>query len=335
MAEPLDQDGRYSNAHDYIVDLLRDSYVYVHLEPTNACNADCDLCPRDAMHRRLQMMSPETFQKSLELLTASPVPMLAIVGFGEPTLHRSLPAMIQQARQERPDLAIKLTSNGSRLTKDRLDTLYDHGLDLLEISVFGDSPDAYEAEMAGMQFSHVRQLIANLNDGGHSYTLTTVRSGECTAPDLRDFWRGVGARAVTVKGAHSRGRYLRIRRPLSRDRSLGEYEPRELDALDGSPSSGCHKLHMFLHVNSLGNVVPCVQEINNKNVLASVDNLSRIDEALKVTRMRSPEFDICEGCELIKQDLVDAYARFFAGHFSERIGPWRQRLASFRDNRSA
>src|SRR6266542_1959861 len=93
----------------YVRALCEQSYVYVHLEPTNACNANCMVCPREEMTRSVGMMTWETFCRVMDVVLPTPIPMLALVGFGEPTLHRRLTAMVEYVRARRGEMVIKVT----------------------------------------------------------------------------------------------------------------------------------------------------------------------------------------------------------------------------------
>lgn len=313
-------------AEDYLRRLCRRHYVYTHIEPTNACNADCAICPRDAMTRKLLMMTWPTFVQIMDTVLPTPIPMLAIVGFGEPTLHRQILEMISYARSARSDLAIKITTNGSRMSADNLDKYFEAGLDLVEISVFGYSPETYEAQMEGLKFRHVERLISALNERGCKYSLSTVRSDEVPAAVIQSFWTSVGASRLSIKGLHRRGGYLELDEPVTREQALGNYRQRSQVLEGGLPEDACHKLYMFLHVNAAGQILPCVQEINMENVLGRISRSSSLQSVMASTRSHRPTFNICAGCELKQQDLMDYYARFFATQFPERLPIWLSRL---------
>lgn len=312
----------------YLSRLCQSYYVYTHLEPTNACNADCAVCPREAMDRKLVMMTWPTFVHIMDAVLPTPIPMLAIVGFGEPTLHRQVIDMIGYARSRRPDLVIKVTTNGSRINDRNIDSFFGAGLDLLEISVFGHSPETYEAQMAGLKFAHIKQLLNLLNERGYRYSLTTVQSDDAPAGIIRDFWSSLGAARLSIKGLHRRGGYLELGEPVTREQAIGSYRERNDVTADALPVDSCHKLYMFLHVNASGQILPCVQEINAKNILGRIVAGTSIESVTSTTRAHRPVFDICRGCELKQQDLMEYYSRFFAGSFSERIPVWQARLDS-------
>jgi MoaA/NifB/PqqE/SkfB family radical SAM enzyme len=301
----------------YLTRLARTAYVYMHIEPTNACNLACAVCPRDEMHRALQLMSWPVFEAAMERVLPSPVPMLAFVGFGEPTLHKRLPDMIGYARARRPDMIIKVTTNGSRLDDSLIEALFDRGLDLLEISVMGTSPAAYEQAM-GLGFDALVELIGRLNAQRRDYALATFPMGDATPEEARRFWTGLGARAVEVKGLHRRGGHARLGQVNPRQ-AIGGYRARMLAATDTLASDACHKLYLFLHVDAKGTIVPCVQDINSRHALGDVGAAGDFAELHRLTRSHRPDFAICRGCELQQQDLLEYYARFFHARFADRV----------------
>lgn len=313
----------YEAVHTAISALCEDSFFYVHLEPTNACNTSCVMCPRDAMVRQMSMMDVAVLQRVVQVLLPPQVPMVSIVGFGEPTLHPRLVEMIAYIRAHRPDVIVKMTTNGSRLTPDFIERLYAAGLDLLEISAVGTTPEAYARAMGGLAQSTMLAALEHLNRRDHRYLLATFALDGAGPEQLRSYWTGQGARHVEVKALHRRGGYLRgpVGSPTP---ALGGYQGRGPLSLGATPASGlpvnaCHKLYMFLHVNAHGNLVPCVQEINNKNVLANVSELDTFEDVVRLLRSHRPVFDICRGCELRELDQIDYYARFMLSYFPERV----------------
>jgi Radical SAM superfamily/4Fe-4S single cluster domain len=311
----------YETVRASIDELCRTSFLYVHLEPTNACNTRCVMCPRDAMTRRRTMMADSVLERTVEVLLPPQVPMVSVVGFGEPTLHPRLPAMLRYIRQRRPNIIVKLTTNGSRLTAALIDELYMSGLNLLEISVVGQDPASYAAAMGGLEMATVLEAVEHLNDRGHRYLLTTFPMGHTTPDTLLRYWTSRGARNVEVKGFHRRGGYLQTAGRLGGD-GIGGYRPRTPAAAPIArelPVDACHKLYMFLHVNAHGNLVPCVQEINDRNVLANVFEVADFEAVVRLLRSHRPVFDICHGCELQAQDQVDYYARFLLKYFPKEL----------------
>jgi MoaA/NifB/PqqE/SkfB family radical SAM enzyme len=60
--------------------------VAVNLEWTSKCNARCIMCPQD-MIEHPQLMTVDTFYKTLARINTDDVFRTVIAGYGEPTTH--------------------------------------------------------------------------------------------------------------------------------------------------------------------------------------------------------------------------------------------------------
>jgi len=102
----------------------------VHIEPTNACNFSCWMCPREIMTRNSGFMDLEKFKAlTLDLNSTNLLKHLHFGGFGEPTLHPSFIDMVRYVKDQ-TNLMVSLTTNGSKFTqrqfiKDLIDTRID------------------------------------------------------------------------------------------------------------------------------------------------------------------------------------------------------------------
>lgn len=311
----------YESVRRFVIDQSHRSFFYLHMEPTNACNTHCQMCPRDAMSRSYKMMSWPIFTRLMELVLPSDIPMISIVGFGEPLLHKDIGAMLRYIRRRRHEIIIKLTTNGSMLTKSMISELYDSGLDLLEISFVGTDPKTYSRHMGNLSFERALHSISHLQHQGRKFAITTFEIADESIAQIKAFWKKQGVHNVHIKGFHRRGGYLEPVQIISRN-ALGDYKRRtELSTLPSMPSGNaseaesCHKLFMFIHVNAEGDFIPCVQEINNENVLFNINEVHSYNEIVKRMQSVRPEFNICNGCELKSQDLIDYYTNFLLEYF--------------------
>ncbi len=180
--------------------------------------------------------------------------------------------------------------------------------------------------MHGLRFCDIERLIAALNCSGHTYSLTTVQSNDTPVEKIRCFWQSLGVTHIDIKGLHRRGGYLELGRSINGNQALGNYIPRAYPKSDSMAEDACHKLYMFLHVNTTGQILPCVQEINASNVIGTISSESMIDCIVALTRSYRPTFNICSDCELKQQDLMQYYAKFFAERFINRLPIWQERL---------
>lgn len=132
----------------WIVERVSDGYALhravndikkVYLEVTTRCNLSCENCVRNAWDEPLRDMSPETFDRIMENLRALPeLREVYFGGYGEPLLHPNIEEMVEQIKSL--GVRVTLTTNGTMLTKEKVEALMNSHLDRLFVSI--DSPRA-------------------------------------------------------------------------------------------------------------------------------------------------------------------------------------------------
>lgn len=110
--------------------LLR-SKPFIEIEATNTCNLDCIFCPRSNLTREQGMMDQTTFSSIIEKIPHRSKVMFA--GMGEPLMNPNLDDFILQVKKR--GNIVGITSNGSMLTKKRLEYLIEIKTDFIQISV--------------------------------------------------------------------------------------------------------------------------------------------------------------------------------------------------------
>ncbi len=134
--------------------------VEAFIDPINACNLKCPLCPtgRNSLNYPRSTMTLTTFNKVLDQLPL--VKHIKLFNWGEPFLNPQIFAMISSAKQERRYVSIH--SNFSLRRSARFfEELVDSGLDDLIISIDGASQESYSIYRVGGDFSLV---IANIRE---------------------------------------------------------------------------------------------------------------------------------------------------------------------------
>lgn len=115
----------------------------LQIEPTNACNLSCPLCPSKTMRRPKGMMSPETFNAILDG-TGNTLLLAILYGWGEPFLNPSLPDMVSKCH-ERGILTLTSTNGHCLQTPDKALEIVDAGLSALIVAVDGATQESYAA----------------------------------------------------------------------------------------------------------------------------------------------------------------------------------------------
>lgn len=129
------------------------------IEPTNVCNLECPTCPTGTGRISPKPpMSLERFDAVVKALVPRLV-TLALWNFGEPLLHRDLPAIIARAKAAGVRV-VKVSSNAHFLNGERGRKLLASGLDVLILCVDGASEETYQVFRKGGSFRRVADQIA-------------------------------------------------------------------------------------------------------------------------------------------------------------------------------
>jgi len=127
----------------------------VVVEPTNRCNLKCTTCPVNREMRRPRGgMSFRLFQKILD--DVPPLKRLSLNNWGEPLLHADIFRMVRLAKAKGTETTIFCT-NGTLLDDDRVEKIFESGLDILEFSMDGLG-DVYE-RTRGADYSQLAERI--------------------------------------------------------------------------------------------------------------------------------------------------------------------------------
>ena len=129
------------------------------IEPTNICNLSCPTCPtgKGKIAPKPQM-SLERFGAVVDALTPR-LKTLALWNYGEPLLHRDLPAIIARAKAAGVRF-VKISSNAHFLDGERGRALLGSGLDVLILAVDGASEATYQVFRKDGDFASVSRQIA-------------------------------------------------------------------------------------------------------------------------------------------------------------------------------
>lgn len=107
----------------------------VYIEPTNACNCNCVICPRQNMTRPIGTINLDLFRRIVDDLAALGPAEVRLFNFGEPLLHSRLPDLVRLCRERK--LPVRFQTNGLLLKETVLNALLESGLDYLGVSVNG------------------------------------------------------------------------------------------------------------------------------------------------------------------------------------------------------
>jgi radical SAM protein with 4Fe4S-binding SPASM domain len=131
----------------------------ITLDVTNVCNLHCIHCPYSEIEARddfkVAHFPWESFNKIVDELSHHDQPcLLRFVGDGEPMLHPNLVEMVELAKQ-RTGCTVNLTTNGTLLSHEKIERLFDADIDIIDVSLDGLSKPVYETVRKKSSFEKV------------------------------------------------------------------------------------------------------------------------------------------------------------------------------------
>ena len=113
------------------------------IDPTNACNLRCPLCPTGLgiLQRDRGLLKTADFQRLIDEI-APWCYLVEMYNWGEPFLHPGIFEMIQYAHQRK--ILVRLSSNLNRYSEEMAQRTVDAGLDSIIVSVDGASQESYQ-----------------------------------------------------------------------------------------------------------------------------------------------------------------------------------------------
>ncbi len=168
--------------------------LYAQIGGADPCNHRCVMCPYHPPDGRVPlaqfggrapgMMTLPRFREVIDDLAALGTRRIDLVGRGEPTLHPSLPALIEHARSR--GLEVVLTTNGSRLDAETARALVDAGLQRMKVSLNAGRRETYpriHVNQRAEDHDRVLEGVARVTARSRvhttlSFVVSTINAGE-------------------------------------------------------------------------------------------------------------------------------------------------------------
>jgi len=115
------------------------------IELSNFCNADCIMCPRSNLTRKLQNMDFETLKKVIENCKNQSLKKINLFWFGDSLCNKNAIDYIRYIRKELPNVKLYLSTNAGLLTEDKSDAIIKEKLlDVINFDIDGIKKETYE-----------------------------------------------------------------------------------------------------------------------------------------------------------------------------------------------
>ena len=136
------------------------SDLTMSIETANVCNSKCRMCPYPRMTRPKQVMSQALFEKIVDDCLSHNIQNFNLNFYNEPFLDPEIFNRIKYLKNK--GLKVKLFSNGSVLSPDKYDRLFESGLDVINFSFDALTKEVYEKIRRGLSFEITKENIMKL-----------------------------------------------------------------------------------------------------------------------------------------------------------------------------
>lgn len=160
-----------------------DLFKIVEIEINSYCNLACSYCPnREFERKETGDMSLENYQKIInQLVDLNFKGRISHEFYGEPTLHPQYDEIIKITKECLPESKIELYSNATRLTQERIEKLFQIGLDEIFVTIHEGQENLAVTEFhQKLSKNHQERLIVR----DHTEIYKTNRGG--VLPDIGD-----------------------------------------------------------------------------------------------------------------------------------------------------
>ncbi len=279
---------------------LREFPRLVQPEITNACNANCLMCPQSEMTRKVGEMDFALYRKIIDECSENKGRVKTILPFlnGEPLLNRRLKEHISYAKEKNRKAEVSIFTNASLLDEKRALELLDSGLDKIHISFDGCTKETYERVRQNLNFDVVNRnvlgffrLRSKLKKKKPEVSLAIIEMEE-TKRENEKFvakWKPL-ADSVTVEGYSNWG---------------GRIPEKDLKTKSEIKRHPCPRLWFHAVILREGNMVICCLDYDGKFILGNVkeNSIGEIWNGEVVNKYRSfhlrgeyGQIPICEKC---------------------------------------
>jgi len=296
----------------------------IDLEITSVCNAVCPFCPREVQARGARYMPLAVVgQIAGRVRDAGDVERVVLCGIGEPTLHRDLDEIVRILADT--GVTVCLTTNGSRLSAQRVDALMRAGLNEINVSLNAARPETHRRVMNLPGFEAIRATVMDIaarRTADHpglelNVSFVACRDNEAEAAEFVEEWRARDVTRVWIHPVNNRGGLLAdmpragdlapLRRRFAGDPKVW------VDIFESSPERGsvCRIAERLEFISVDGELLLCAMDYARHHAFGSVaeHGLAALRERKIGAFLRGATMPTCSHCDFCPAPA----ARRFAG----------------------
>ncbi len=282
---------------------IQDRPHNLFIEPTNKCNLNCIMCPREKLKRKQGIMSMELYKKVVDEASELGISYIRLNRFGEPLLHPQIFEMAKYAK-EKGLKNVGFSSNGVLLTKKKAKELLDSGMDYVNFSIDSLNPETYKNIRIGATLkptlNNILYFLKLKKEGNYkkpfvSISALDIDSNHDEIEDIKKFWRDKVDEVVI--------------------QTFVSYEGGEkLSDVKFIKKHACNQPFERLMILQDGKVIVCCDDFNgkilvgdiNKESIKQIWNSKRVKKIQKIQLKHEFEkIPACVNCDSLKHEIID------------------------------
>ncbi|MFH1575341.1 MAG: radical SAM protein [Candidatus Nealsonbacteria bacterium] len=286
------------------------------IEPTNACNLRCPLCPVSSAKRGKGFLSLENFKKIIDDILD-----LKSINFGwsgEPLLNKELFEMVKCSSAR----GIKtIVSTNTVLLNERVDEILASGLDNLIVCLDGASKETHEKYRVGSNFESIKKNIAvfcgakrerGLKKPYISLQCLLTKYNEHEIPQIIELAKSLGVQELSFKTL-SLGSSVSAAEKIKRAEAFlpsggfSRYNLKNGEQVLKSQPKLCSWLRQAVILWN-GDVVPCCYDVEGTLAVGNVfsdGGFKKVRQSEKYKKYRQKiikkEFALCRNCGRVEE----------------------------------
>jgi len=279
------------------------------IEPTNACNLKCIMCPNSVRKQEKYGFMDMKLYKQIIDKAKDFVSYITLCISGEPLLHSNLPEMIRYAKAN--GIRTYLSTNATLLTPTLSKRLLLNGLDWISFSFDGCTKETYERIRAGADFDKTLDNLITFLNLKKQFNAKIRAEIQVLVMNVRDSLNDI----ITFKNRFKDLPLDRIqfRQPSTWGKvflNTKEFNPKKLD----NKFSPCSYLWSSLCILWDGRIIACPSDFFGDNVLGRFpdktlkeiwnDTPMRVFRSAMVNRNYLSFNPNCEGCDSLWEQRI-------------------------------
>ena len=282
-------------------ELRRPSLISIEL--TNVCNANCIMCSRRYMTRKVHHISLDLANDIIDKCKKEKIRSINLFWMGETILYPHLEEILEYIKVKIPKTKIGLHTNGEFLTQEKALVILNSSISNLSFSIDGISKKTYESIRQNVSYERVENNIHGFLKMRNAMGRKDLKVGAFLikmdknteeAKLFKDKWKSLVDKADTVAYWNWGG--------TQKDRAQGNHKTRSSIQTFNFP---CQNLWKELVISNDGRASMCCVDYNITEEIGNINNSSIMEiwRGLAMQRLRKihmqkryKELEMCREC---------------------------------------